>query len=146
MRNHIKALFFLGLFCLMMLHQAFPHLHHQHEDSLTHSHSEITHSGEHSHHDEGSRNHEESPYGFFGFLMEMHLHSTASSDMVGLKNGTADQPTVVDKDSANKISETQRLSLSDNGHDESPPTYHPPDTYFNPYLSCLDLRGPPSLG
>lgn len=142
--NKISAFFFLGLFSLIVLHQAFPHLHHQHGDS--HSHSEIAHSDEHHHHDDGSKEKEESPYGFFGFFMDMHVHSTVSSDIVVLKRNTVGQQTVVYKDIADNAFDTQRLFLLDNGQNESPPNYHPPNTYFNPYLSYLDLRGPPALG
>ncbi len=142
--NKISAFFFLGLFSLMMLHQALPHLHHQHEDS--HSHSDVVDYNEHHHHDDGSKENEESPYGFFGFLMDMHVHSTVSSDIVVLKRNTVEQQTVADKDVANNTFDTQRIFLIDHGQNVSPTIYHPPNTYFNPYLSCLDLRGPPTLG
>ena len=146
--SKISAFFFLGLFSLMMLHQALPHLHHQHEDSRSHSHSDVAHSGEHHHHDDRSKEKgkEQSPFGFFGFLMDMHVHSTVSSDIVVLKRSTVEQQTVTDKDLADNTVDTQRLFLIDNGQNESPPIYHPPNKYFNPYLSCLDLRGPPTLG
>ena len=143
-RNKISAFFFLGLFSLMILHQAFPHLHHQHEDS--HSHTDIAHTGEHHHHDDGSQKSEDSPYGFFGFFMDMHVHSTVSSDIVVLKRNTVEQRTTVDKDVGNSALETHRLVFRDTGQNENPSVYHPPNTYFNPYLSYLDLRGPPSLG
>ena len=131
---------------MLILHQAFPHLHYQHEDSNSHSHSDVAHSGEHHHHDDGSNENEDSPNGFFGFFMDMHGHSTVSSDIVVPKRCTAEQQTVADKDVANNAFETQRLYLIDNGQNESPPIYQPPNTYFNPYLSYLDLRGPPILG
>ncbi len=142
--NKISAFFFLGLFSLMMLHQAFPHLHHQHEDS--HSHSDIAHTGEHHHHDDNSEENEESPYGFFGFLMDMHVHSTVSSDVVVLKRNAVEQQIIVDKDVAKSAIDVQRFFLIDDGQNSEPSIYHPPNTYFNPYLSYLDLRGPPSLG
>ncbi|HDZ14190.1 hypothetical protein LCGC14_0889690 [marine sediment metagenome] len=142
--NKISALFFLALFSLMMLHQAFPHLHHQHEDS--HSHSDIAHTGEHHHHDDSSEEEEESLYGFFGFLMDMHVHSTVSSDIVVLERNTVEQRTEVDKYVAESAIDIQRLFLIDDRQNSEPPIYHPPNTYFNPYLSNPDLRGPPSLG
>ncbi len=142
--NHIKAFFFLGLFSLMIMHQTFPHLHHQHGDS--HSHSDIAHTGEHHNHHNNSQENEDSPYGFFGFFMDMHIHSTVSSDIVVLKRNTIEQQTIVDKNVANNALETHRLVFRDIGQNENHPVYHPPNTYFNPYLSYLDLRGPPSLG
>lgn len=142
--NKIAAFFFLGLFSLMILHQAFPHLHHQHEDS--HSHSNIAHTGEHHHHDDNSQENEDSPLGFFGFFMDLHVHSTVSSDIIVLKRNTVEQQTIVDKDLAKSTFEIQELFLNDYRQDCKPPIYDPPNKYFNPYLSYLDLRGPPSLG
>ncbi|MFC4097446.1 hypothetical protein [Euzebyella saccharophila] len=142
--NKISAYFFLGIFSLMMLHQAFPHVHHQHENS--HSHSDFAHTGEHHHHDDSSDEDEESPFGFFGFLMGMHVHSTVSSDIVVLKRNTVEQQTLVDKDVVKSASEVRRPFLIDDGQNGERPLYHPPNTYFNPYLSNPDLRGPPSLG
>ena len=78
--HKIAAFLLLGLFGLMVLHQAFPHLHHQHQDSY--SHSDVAHTGEHHHHDNGSHEDEESPYGFFGFFMDMHVHSSVSTDII----------------------------------------------------------------
>lgn len=142
--NKIAAFFFLGLFSLMMLHQAFPHLHHQHEDS--HSHSDIAHPGEHHHHDDSSREKEKSLYDFFVFFMDMHIHSTVSSDIVVLKRNTIELHTIVDKDVIKSAFDIQRLYLIDKRQNSKPPIYQPPNKYFNPYLSYLDLRGPPSLG
>lgn len=139
-------MFFLNIFSMLMLHQALPHLHHQHEDSHSHSHSNIAHSGEHHHHDDNSNEKEESSNGFFGFFMDMHVHSTVSSDIIVLKRSTVEQQTVTDWDLANNTFDTLRLHLIDNGQNESPPIYQPPNTYFNPYLSYPDLRGPPILG
>lgn len=130
----------------MMMHQAFPHLHHQHEDTHTHSHSDVAHSGEHHHHDDGSSEKEESHNGFFDFFMDMHVHSSVSSDIVVLKRSTVEQQIVIEKDIAHTSFDTQRLLLIDDGQNESPPIYHPPNTYYNPYLSYPDLRGPPILG
>ena len=142
--NKIAAFFFLGLFSLMMLHQVFPHLHHQHEDA--HSHSDIAHTGEHHHHDDSSHEKKESPYGFFGFFMDMHVHSTVSSDVVVLKRNTVERQTIVDDNVVKLTSDFQEFYVVDNRQNDKPPIYHPPNRHFNPYLSSLDLRGPPSLG
>tara|TARA_B100002049_G_scaffold182219_1_gene139227 strand:- start:6416 stop:6868 length:453 start_codon:yes stop_codon:yes gene_type:complete len=146
--NKIAAIFFLGLFSLMMLHQVFPHLHHQHEDahSHSHSHSEIAHTGEHHHHDDGSQEKEESPYGFFGFFMDIHIHSTVSSDIVVLEKNTIERKIVVDNDVANNTLDSKGCFSIENRQNSKPPVYHPPNKHFNPYLSSLDSRGPPSLG
>ncbi|MEH6765185.1 MAG: hypothetical protein V7655_11850 [Aequorivita antarctica] len=139
----IAAFFFLGLFSLMMLHQVFPHLHHQHEDS--HSHSDIAHNGEHHHQDDSSQEKEDSPYGFFGFVMDMHIHSTVSSDIVLLERNTIEQQTIVDKDVAKSTVDIEDFFSIEYRQNSKPPIYHPPNNYFNYYLSSLDSRGPPTV-
>lgn len=142
--NKIAAFFFLGLFGLMMLHQVFPHLHHQHED--LHSHSDIAHNDEHHHHENDSEDDENSSYGFLGFVMDSHVHSTVSSDVLVLKRNTVKQQTNIDKDVVKASFGIQQIFLLDSRQNSKPPIYHPPNNYFNPYLSYLDLRGPPTLG
>ncbi|MCM4173189.1 hypothetical protein DHD32_17060 [Arenibacter sp. TNZ] len=141
---HIKALFFLGIFSFMMLHQAFPHLHHQHEE--THSHSDIAHKGEHHHNDDHSQEDENSPLGFFGFFLDMHVHSTVSSEIGLFNRDIVEKQTIIGKEIANGVFDIQGLFLIDDGQNRASPIYHPPNTYFNSYLSSLDTRGPPSLG
>lgn len=143
--NKITAFFFLGLFSLMMLHQVFPHLHHQHEDLQ--SHSDIAHSDEHHHHDnDDTQNKEDSTSSFLGFFMDSHVHSTVSSDVLVLKRNTVEQHTNIDKDLVKASFGIQQVFLIGNRQNSKPPIYHPPNNYFNPYLSYLDLRGPPTLG
>jgi len=140
----IAAIFFLGLFGLMMLHQAFPHLHHQHEDS--HSYSDLAHPAEHHHHDDSSAETDSSLYGFFGIFMEMHVHSTVSSDLVVLRRHTTEWQTPAFKDVAGNALYIRSLYLTDKKQNSKPPVYHPPNNYFNPCLSHLGLRGPPAIG
>lgn len=144
--NRIKAIFFLGIFSMLIMHQVFPHAHNQHEDSHSHSHSDIAHSGEHHHHDDGSSEKEESPYGFFGFFMDMHVHSTVSSDIFILKRNILEQQTITNDKTVKPVQDHQGFRFIDNRQNRISPNYHPPNNYFNPYLSYLDLRGPPSLG
>ena len=140
--NHIKAFFFLGLFSLMILHQVFPHLHHQHEDS--HSHSDIARTGEHHHQEDSSQEKEDSSYGFFGFVMDMHTHSTVSSDIVLLERNTIEKQTIVDKDFAKGTFDIKEIFSIEYRQNSKPPVYHPPNNYFNAYLSSLNSRGPPA--
>lgn len=145
--NKISAFFFLGLFSLMMLHQAFPHLHEQNEDS--HSHSKVTHSGEHHHHEDnkkGSKENQNFDFGIIGFFMDMHVHATSSGDIVVSERTVIEQRSNVDKDIADNQFDFQKLLLPDIRQNDNPPIYHPPNRHFNPYLSYLDLRGPPALG
>ena len=142
--NNIKAIFFLGIFSLLLLHNIASHTHHQHEIEHSHSHSELAHTGEH--HNDSSQEKEESPYGFFGFFMDMHVHSTVSSDIVVLKRNTVEQQTIVDDNVVKSTSDFQKIYVVDSRQNSKKPVYHPPNNYFNAYLSSLDSRGPPSLG
>ena len=138
--NKTSALFFLGLFSIMLLHQVLPHLHHQHEDS----HSAIAHSDEHHHHNKQEK--EEPISGFFDFFTDVHAHSSFSSDILVVKRNTAEQQSIVDKDVAESSFDIQNAFLIGYWQNSKPPIYHPPEKYFNPYLSFLNLRGPPFLG
>ena len=128
----------------MVLHQSIPHVHHQHEDS--HSHSDLAHSEGHHHHDDSSQENEDSSYDFFGFFMDMHVHSTVSSDIAILKRKTVEQQTIVDKDVANNDFGFQGPFLIDNRENDKWPMCTQPKWNSTPYLSHLVLRGPPSLG
>ncbi len=140
--NTISAFFFLGLFSIVLLHQAFPHMHH-HGDSPS-SLDIINSSGQH--HEDSSNENEDTILGFFGFIMDMHVHSGASSEIVVLQRNSLEQQTTFKKVVRDTSINTQSPFLIDNRQSDSPQIYHPPNTYFNPYLSRPDLRGPPSLG
>jgi zinc transporter ZupT len=141
--NHIKALFFLGIFSLMLLHQVLPHLHHQHE--VEHSHKAVANSYSHSHnHDIPEK--ESSKKGFLDLFLEVHIHSVVANEIVVTRNSSFKQLNVK-KDVKTSIF-LNRYSISINYDDKAEKItgYHPPNTYFNSYLSSLDTRGPPSLG
>ena len=141
--NHIKALFFLGIFSLMLLHQVLPHLHHQHE--VEHSHSTVSNSDNHSHnHDVPEK--ESSKKGLLDLFLEAHIHSVVANEIIVTHESSVKQINVK-KDVKTSIF-LNRYSISINYDDESEKVkvYHPPNTYFNTYLSTLDSRGPPSLG
>jgi hypothetical protein len=138
--NHIKALFFLGIFSMLLLHQAVPHKHHQHEVENTQK--AIAHSDNHSHHHDVPK---ESPKkGFLDLFLEMHVHSVVSNEIV-LTRQSSIKLLEVKKDISTSIS-VNHYGISIN-YDEAEKirVYHPPNNYFNPYLSSLDSRGPPSL-
>ncbi|WP_339841707.1 hypothetical protein [uncultured Maribacter sp.] len=140
--NKISAFFFLGLFSLMLLHQVFPHLHHQHEES--HSHTDIADSGEHHHNDNDAKEKEEIPSGFFDFFMDVHTHSSFSSEIVVLKKNTIEQQTIVDNDVAKTSLDIQKYFFIGYRQNSKPPTYQLSHSYLNRYLSSLVTRGPPT--
>jgi zinc transporter ZupT len=138
--NHIKALFFLGIFSLFLLHQLLPHLHHQHE--VEHTHKAVAHTDSHNH-DVPEK--ESSKKGLLDLFLEAHIHSVVANEIVVTHNSSVKQLNVK-KDKNTPIS-VNYYSISINYDEaEKVTVYHPPNKYFNPYLSSLDSRGPPSLG
>jgi len=138
--NQIKALFFLGIFSMLLLHQVIPHLHHQHEDS--HSHTTTVHNDDHHHHDAPEKD-GNSKKGFIDFFLDMHAHSTIIYDNIVVLKETVTNQKVVKKYITNPISPNYNIVYIDYGDVEKPLIYQPPNNYFNPYLTFLDLRGPP---
>ena len=127
---------------MFLLHQTVPHMHHQHE--VEHTHDSVAHNNNHSHHHDASE--KESPRkGFLDLFLEMHVHSVVSNEIL-LTRESSVKNLDVKKDIIKPVSFVH-YSISIN-YDEAKKirVYHPPDNYFNPYLSHLDLRGPPSLG
>jgi len=100
----------------MMLHQAFPHLHHQHEE--THAHSDIAHTGEHYHSDDHSQEDENSPLGFFEFFLDIHVHSTVSSDIGLFNRDSVEKQTIIGKKFAIGVFYIEGLFLIENGQIE----------------------------
>ncbi len=140
--NHIKAVFFLGIFSLLLLHQVLPHWHHEHE--VEHTHKVNAHSDSHSHHHD-SPDKESSKKGFLDLFLEMHVHAAVSNDIL-LTHESSLKQLDVKKEISTSIS-INHFCLSINYEEaEKFKDYHPPNKYFNPYLSSLDSRGPPSLG
>ena len=144
MQKHktIKALFFLGIFSMLLLHQVAPHWHHQHQD--THHH-DVTHSHhDHHHHEEPQK--ENSQRGFIDWFLEMHSHTYATMDALVLKQTTVKKNNV-EKELVVKAAITNTINLTAYETDTTfKKWYHPPDKLESTYLSNLSLRGPPSLG
>jgi hypothetical protein len=140
--NNIKALFFLGVFSMLLLHQVLPHWHHEHD--VEHSHKAVANSDTHSHHHDVPE--KESPNkGFLDLFLEMHVHSVVSNEIL-LTHESSIKYLVVKKDVSTPISVGHYYSSINYDEAEKIKVYHPPNNYFNTYLSSLDSRGPPSLG
>ena len=140
--NNIKALFFLGIFSMLLLHQVLPHWHHEHE--VEHTHKAVAHSDTHSHHHDLPE--KESPNkGFLDLFLEMHVHSVVSNEIL-LTHEIRIKQLEVKKDISTPVSIVHYYSFINYDEAEKIKVYHPPNNYFNAYLSSLDSRGPPSLG
>ena len=140
--NHIKALFFLGIFSMLLLHQVLPHWHHEHD--VEHTHKAVAHSDTESHHHDVPE--KESPNkGFLDLFLETHVHSVVSNEIL-LKRESRIKHIEVKKDISTPVSVVHYYSYINYDEAEKIKVYHPPNSYFNAYLSSLDSRGPPSLG
>jgi len=140
--NHIKALFFLGIFSMLILHQVVPHLHHQHE--VEHTHKAVAHNDDHGHHHHSSEE-DNSEKGFLDFFLDLHTHSVVSNEIL-FSHEYSETPIKVQKELNQALSFSQYTIIKSYEEVESESVYHPPNSYFNPYLAALDLRGPPLLG
>ena len=140
--NNIKAFFFLGIFSMMLLHQMLPHSHHEHD--VEHTHKVVANSNTHSHHHDVPKK-EKPNKGFLDLFLEIHVHSvvyneillTYESDIkhLGAKINISTPNSFVHYYGSINYDEIEKIKV-----------YHPPNNYFNAYLSSLDSRGPPSLG
>lgn len=140
--NNIKALFFLGIFSMLLLHQVLPHWHHQLD--VEHTLKAVADSDTHSHHHDVPE--KESPNkGFLDLFLEMHLHSVVSNEIL-LTHKSSIKHLEVKKDISTPISVVHYHSTINYDQAEKIKVYHPPNNYFNAYLSYLDSRGPPTLG
>ena len=138
--NHIKALFFLGIFSMLLLHQVVPHFHHQHE--VEHTQKDSAHSDSH-HHDTPKK--ESSKKGFLDLFLDMHGHSVVSSEIL-LTYKSSIKQLKVKKNVSTSFSVVHYGLFVNYDEVEKRTVYHPPNNYFNPYLTSLNLRGPPTLG
>ena len=142
--NQLKALLFLGIFSLLLLHQLIPHLHHHHD--VEHTHKAVAHSDDHSHtHDDGPEK-DNSNKGLFDLFMEIHVHSVLSNEFLLTHYNSAkelnskrnvERPIIVDGSSLFEFYDDENEKLTIN---------HPPNFYIKTYLTSLVSRGPPSLG
>jgi hypothetical protein len=140
--KHIKALFFLGAFSILLLHQVLPHWHH--EDEIEHSHSAIEHGDSINHHHHISE--KQSPLiVFLDLVLEMHVHTVVSNEIL-LTRESSTKHVKVKKDISTTVSVVHYHATINYDEAEKIKIYHPPNNYFNAYLSSLDSRGPPTLG
>jgi hypothetical protein len=138
--NIIKALFFLGIFSMFLLHQVLPHWHHQQE--VGHSHENLVHNDGHDH---GSSHESKSKKGFLDLFLDFHEHTLVSNEIL-LTHQSIKKPTRVKKEISTPFSVVHTNSSINYDEAKKIKVYHPPNNYFNSHLSSLDSRGPPSLG
>ncbi|MAU16582.1 hypothetical protein GO009_15590 [Muricauda sp. TY007] len=138
--RNIKALFFLGILSMLLMHKVVPHWHHQHVEE---HHHDVAHNHHDHHSDETEK--ENPTKGFLDWFFEMHAHTNTTTDILVLKQRT------VEKVSVEKlIAKTRFPKLVIYTFYKSDTIvkkwYRPPDKLRKAYLFNYSLRGPPSLG
>lgn len=144
--KNIKALFFLGIFSMLLIHQIVPHLHHQHQDAhqddVAHHHNNHDEHDHHHHHEDE----EDSPQkGFIDWLLETHTHTNTTMNVLVLEHTTFKE-IVVQKEIGKTFFLKTIHIVSRDADINLQEWYHPPDNFQNSYIPNLTLRGPPSLG
>jgi len=142
-REQIRAILFLCIFSMFMLHQALPHEHHKHEglaDSVGQTgHQDHHHDKDHQHHDGGD------DFDFLDFLLGNHAHGTHAENTPTVKSNV--KPFVAAKDiPVLAMLVFQDFSVTKYEPEKSMFRQQPPDYSCNRYLFTSSLRGPPSLG
>ncbi|MFD2835356.1 hypothetical protein [Christiangramia antarctica] len=125
-----------------MLHQVFPHLHHDHVKT-NHEIAQTEHG--HSHEHKHNKNHDEKD-GFLSLLLATHTHLGNASEVLIVENAVSDYHKKKEFSKALDKSYSLKSLFTAYPEPEKPLVYQPPQLYFNPNLSNLSLRGPPALG
>lgn len=132
----------LSIFSLLILHQTFPHEHHQHEDIAIEKHHGDDDEHHHNHHHRNEDG-EDGPSGLLEFLLGNHVHTYHIHDLV-IRN-LAKRQVEAKIFSPVAISENG-LPLFEEFEDRvGPPPYV--QLIYDPFLySSAVPRGPPALG
>lgn len=137
--KYISASIFLGIFTMLLMHQALPHDHLEHklmDDTKASTHH-------HSHEHEEEKKDHNNISGILDFLFGSHSHTYHSNDFHVKKEArTYNQ---LKKDLSFILPEFQILSTQ---HPHNRVMSFPPlmVVYQHPGLSTPTLRGPPTLG
>lgn len=144
MQNHknIKALFFLGVFSMLLLHQVLPHMHHQHKTE--HQKSNVVHTHQHGHQHDIPEN-DNSKKGLLDWFLAMHIHTSTSVDVMVFEQCTVKKATVK-KELVKSfiVSETKQVIVENSASNKI--WYNPPNRNQSPYFPNHSQRGPPNLG
>ncbi len=144
MQKHLKtkALFFLGIFSMLLVHQAVPHQHHELQSDGECC--EIAHDHHHDHiHAESNGDHPKK--GFFHWFLEVHIHTNSFAD-VFVPEQVAAKKISVDKELAKTFPTTETTFFPLKTATKNEVWYPSQDKKQSPYSSIPALRGPPSLG
>jgi mannitol-specific phosphotransferase system IIBC component len=138
--NHIKALFFLGIFSLLMLHQFIPHLHHQHVNEYSQK-TFVCSEGHIYQHDKSENLN--SKKGLLNLLLKIHEHSVASNEIL-VTNESGINKLNVQKNINTHFSVNNYCSSKTYDEIKQEVVHYSSDNYLIHYLTSLDSRGPPT--
>lgn len=127
---------------MLMLHQVFPHLHHD-RNKTNHEIAQTDHGHSHDHDHDKNEDEKDS---FLSFLLATHTHLGNASEVLIVESTFSDYHKKKEFSKALDKSYSLKSLFTAYREPEKPLVYQPPKLYFNPYLSNLSLRGPPTLG
>lgn len=128
------------------MHQIVPHRHHQHE--ATHTHKAVTQNNTHSHdhhHNHESPEKENTKNNLLDLFLNVHVHSIVSNEVI-LAEANVVKPKLVKNPHLHPVFVNHTIYYNDYHDIDEFTVYHPPENYFNPYLTSPDLRAPPYIG
>lgn len=145
--NQLKAYSMLCIMLFVMMHNAFPHVHHAHQLA-----GELAWAGEfhHHHHDSGHHHSEEDPHNpdqktLFDFLFKDHSHTQHTHQYTPATVEQAKSVKRLDFKAFNSAA-TQRFAANEAAMGLHQYVLFKAVKPDDPYLDSHPLRGPPSLG
>ena len=143
----IKALFLVGIFSLILVHQAVPHHHHDSDhhshDSIAHSHTELDHRHHHEHQDKEEISFNKN---LLNRLIEFHSCGTTPT-LEHLPNHIiVKKQKSIDLKIVPSIAIISNIELRDFKSNNKLQLYSSPDIAYEAHLVRPELRGPPFLG
>ena len=142
--QNIKALFFLGIFSMLLMHQIVPHWHHQlqtEQFQTGHDHDHVAD----GHHHHGKPEDKKPSKGLFDWFLDFHTHSNTPTNVLVWEHSSVHK--ITDQKQQIKtvrIPEVAQIIWEDILLDKI--WYEPPNTLLKDHFPNLSLRGPPALG
>jgi len=142
----------LGIFLVFVIHQGFPHVHHEHDKS---DHQEIAHHEQvHSHHHANSHHHHDAIdtkqkatndhyQGLLGFILGDHSHSDGINHRPVITNPVVKGDNA--KNLGGALATCFRFSDYTSHNVGYRIIYNPPEFYNNSYTPYFNHRGPPAI-
>ncbi|USD23824.1 hypothetical protein [Flagellimonas marinaquae] len=142
--QNIKALFFLGIFSMLLMHQIVPHWHHQHQTEQIQTGHDHDHMAD-GHHHHGEPEDKKPSKGLFDWFLDFHTHTNTSTNVLVWEHSSVKKTTDQKQQIKTvRIPEAAQIIWEDILLDKI--WYEPPNTLQKDHFPNLSLRGPPALG